>query len=349
MKLVMWKKIQAQDDHLSSPVGSVAKHVLTIKVLKPASYVKNVTCGFILIVLSDDVLSTISRSDIPWECTRCGIPNLSASLFDSIFVDSSLSDSDNNSSKRSSITSCSSSEPGSPYAQSSPSKLPHYPSRCASNLRTLTINFQKIFGKKEELWCLIDAVKPDIIYGCETWLNPNVGNSEIFPPEFNVYRKDRKDGYGGVLLAVHTSLISNQLDIATDAEYIAAKILNDKQSIIIGALYRPPSSKQDYMDALNKAIEDTCISNPTTGVWISGNINLPDIDWATDQVIGHQYPIALNESCLQMMARSGLEQLVDFPTRLDNTLDVVLTNYPSLANRCEGMLGLAIRTLFMLI
>ena len=113
------------------------------------------------------------------------------------------------------------------------------------------------------------------------------------------------------------------------------------QSVIIGALYRPTNNSQPYMDSLNLVIEDVFTSNPGSAIWISGDINLPDIDWATDQVTCHQYPKALNESFLQLLARTGMEQLVDFPTRGDNTLDIIITNRPSLINRCEGMPGLS--------
>ena len=42
-------------------------------------------------------------------------------------------------------------------------------------------------------------MKPHITAGTETWLTPDVMNSEIILPEFgyNIYRKDRVSGYGG--------------------------------------------------------------------------------------------------------------------------------------------------------
>ena len=290
--------------------------------------------------MSEEVFSCMARSDLPWECTNCGLSNISATLFDSTIIDSvNLSDYDGTDSiNRSSTSSCSSLDPGPPVAQSSPSKQSR---SAATNLRTLTINFQSLFGKKEVFWSLVDVVKPDIIFGSETWLKPDKGQSEIFPPGFDVYRKDRTDGYGGVLFAVNSSLVSHQLDIQSDAEFVATKIISGKQSVIIGALYRPTNNSQTYMDSLNLAIEDVCTSNPGSAIWISGDINLPDIDWATDQVTGHQYPKALNESFLQLLARTGMEQLVDFLTRGDNTLDIIITNRPSLINRCEGMPGLS--------
>ncbi|XP_072043470.1 uncharacterized protein [Amphiura filiformis] len=342
----MWNQTQDQGAFQDSPVVNVVKPALTTTLGAKASILCeecNMWFHVDCISMSDDVFSSLLRSDIPWECTKCGFPNISASLFDSIIVDSSSDLEISHSSKRSSTSSCSSFDPSSPNAQSSPYKLPHHSTRCASNLRTLNINFQSIFKKKEVFWELLDATKPDIVFGSETWLKPDKHNGEIFPPDYNVFRKDRNDGWGGVLLAIHTSLVSHQLDIKPDAEIVAAKIINGKQSIILGALYRPPSTKQDYMEALNKAIEDICLSNPNTAVWIAGDANLPDIDWPTDQVIGHQYPKALNESFLriQLIARVGLEQLVDFPTRLDSILDIVVTNRPSLVNRCEGLPGVS--------
>ena len=58
--------------------------------------------------------------------------------------------------------------------------------------------------------------------------------------------------------------------------------------------------------------------------WIAGDANLP-INWSISII----------------SAKTGLEQVVDLPTCHDNTLDIVLTNRPSLMNRCEGAPGLS--------
>ncbi|XP_072046546.1 uncharacterized protein [Amphiura filiformis] len=288
--------------------------------------------------LSDPVFEVLAGNDSPWECYKCGCANISPGIFDSFTVGESDS---SDSFARSSCSSTSSCQPGSPMAKSSPSKPTNSPTANVNNLRTLEVNFQSVFAKRVEFWSLIEATKPDIIFGCETWLKPSISYGEVFPPGYNLYRKDRSNGHGGVLLAVHSSLNSHQIDIRTDAEFVAAKIINRNQPIVIGALYRTPDSNQDkMMNELNRTILDLCQSNSGAAIWISGDINLPDIDWATNHIISHQYPVALNESFLQTMESAGLEQLVDFPTRGDNTLDIVLTNRPSLVNRCEGAPGL---------
>ena len=41
-----------------------------------------------------------------------------------------------------------------------------------------------------EVQVIIDKYKPDIILGNELWLNSDILNSEVFPANFTVYRKD---------------------------------------------------------------------------------------------------------------------------------------------------------------
>ena len=50
------------------------------------------------------------------------------------------------------------------------------------------------------------------------------------------------------------------------------------------------------MDSLNQAIEDLCTSKPEAAVWLGGDINLPDINWATDEIVGHQYTKSMSPS-----------------------------------------------------
>ena len=49
-----------------------------------------------------------------------------------------------------------------------------------SHLNCIIINFQSLFNKKEDLMNMIDSLKIDVIIGTETWLHPNILNSELF-------------------------------------------------------------------------------------------------------------------------------------------------------------------------
>ena len=80
--------------------------------------------------------------------------------------------------------------------------LPHNPT--INELRVVNINFQSIMNKRVDLQEFIYRYKPDIIVGTETWLSANISDNEIVPAElnYNIYRKDRADDYGGVMIAV---------------------------------------------------------------------------------------------------------------------------------------------------
>ena len=114
--------------------------------------------------IDTSLLSVLERSSCPWECPNCSLPNFSATLFDSVILDSDII-----------LTSseelpCSTALP-TPLLSSSPSKNMQPILSHAPNLRIVAINFQSVCAKKEKLWCLIDTAKPDVIIGSETWLN----------------------------------------------------------------------------------------------------------------------------------------------------------------------------------
>ena len=65
-------------------------------------------------------------------------------------------------------------------------------------------------NKVADIAAVIDEYKPDIILGNESWLNPGIASSEIFPDAYKVYRKDRNtDSHGGgVFQAARRDLIT---------------------------------------------------------------------------------------------------------------------------------------------
>ena len=54
-------------------------------------------------------------------------------------------------------------------------------------------------------------------------------------------------------------------------------------------------------------------------------------------ITNSQYPSRVNQTFLNIVADNSLEQLVDFPTRKQNTLDIILTTHPSFKQRCKPM------------
>ena len=60
------------------------------------------------------------------------------------------------------------------------------------------MNCQSIKNKIAELHTIIDLAKPDIILGNESWLTPDIKNSDIFSDSFDAVRKDRTSDAHGV-------------------------------------------------------------------------------------------------------------------------------------------------------
>ena len=116
------------------------------------------------------------------------------------------------------------------------------PSSEAALLSALVLNCQSLVAKKESFINLLDVYHPDIVFGSESWLKPNILSSEMFPSGYTVYRKDRHDGYGGVFIACRNTLISSRLQPnETSSELVACQIqLADHSSLIACSIYRPP-------------------------------------------------------------------------------------------------------------
>ena len=78
-------------------------------------------------------------------------------------------------------------------------------------LRVLVMSCQSRKNKKAELNTIMNSEKTDIIFGNESWLTPDIKNSEIFPDSFGVVRKDiASDAYGGVFIAFKHDLLCTE-------------------------------------------------------------------------------------------------------------------------------------------
>ena len=105
--------------------------------------------------------------------------------------------------------------------------------------------------------------------------------------------------------------------------------------------YRPPSNDITYAESLCNAIRKIAKENPTAAIWLSGDLNLPDIDWESMSIVGHRYTIAINKCFISMLDDLGLTKIVDFPTRDDNILDIFATNRPALVSKCIPLPGVS--------
>lgn len=256
------------------------------------------------------------HEDLQWICLNCGIPSVNTSLFNSSV---------------SSLESESSDEQVSPKRKS-------------RMLRIAVINFQGIWGKKELFaQCLLDC-KADIVIGSETFLDPSIKNCEVLPPGFTAYRIDRNDGWGGAIIICKSSLITDIVFKSKETECIAIKVETYQRPVIICSVYRPTNNDTNYLNLLANDLNTLRQKYKTNPIWIGGDFNLPDIDWKNSTTVSHQYSKEINDTFLNLTNECNLVQLINFPTRKDNILDILLTNNSSLLSSISNIPGISDHT-----
>ena len=88
----------------------------------------------------------------------------------------------------------------------------------SENLKIICLNYQSIVNKKEAFWELLERHSPDIVVACETWLDQSVTDNEIIPSGYKLYRRDRDDGYGGILISVKDKIDSQIIECNISCE-----------------------------------------------------------------------------------------------------------------------------------
>ena len=239
--------------------------------------------------MPDQVYSGLRN--VSWECFRCGLPNVSTSIFDTTLFESSNSFSVLTNSPASDIDISF----NYPTATSSPkrqpsSALPHQ--RKDIPLRVVILNCQSIKanGRQAQLKNLISSVKADVVIGSESWLDPSIKSQEVFPSNFKTYRKDRQEGKGGgVFLLISDQYESNEPE-ELKADSNSCELVWSKVKIIgcndlyIGSFYRPPNrTDPDYISNLQSYLSRIPTSNGAH-LWLGGDFNLPDINWEDENV-----------------------------------------------------------------
>jgi len=298
-----------------------------------------------------------------WICTGCGIPNFSTTLFETTMADS-IATSIATSNSYSVLSETSDDIPSSPAATnstidsvdspdtsigppqhaSSPARQPHARKPARKQFRVMITNFQSMRAKRQPFWLQLEELDPDIIIGSETWLHPGIHEREVLPCGYHILaRRDRPSSpHGGVIIAARDGILGSDLHITTDTELTAANIeCSGKQQLIIASIYRPPSSDLTYMQELRDQLHALHTQHPSATIWIAGDVNLPDIDWNTTTITSSSYAHSISQCFLDLTFDIGSEQMIRFPTRNNNTLDLFLTNRPSLVTRTKRLPGVS--------
>ncbi|KAL8604967.1 hypothetical protein ACOMHN_028595 [Nucella lapillus] len=222
-----------------------------------------------------------------------------------------------------------------------------------SNLRILTLNCQRILGKTAELAAALKYLKPDIVCGTESWLhgikpgaNPSpdhVKSSEVFPEEYNVFRKDRNCLGCGIFILIHKSLTAvEQPELSTDCEILWAKLkLQNRKYLNVGCFYMPHRNKHD-MEQLDKSLNLlTQNGKKDCPIVLAGDFNCPHINWINHTTHSTGKDNDIQQSLVDIMQSSTLTQVHHSPTRFMNILDLIFFSNPSLVKSSVSVPGIS--------
>ena len=148
-----------------------------------------------------------------------------------------------------------------------------------SDLKLSIANFCSVVNKQVQLETFITNNDIDIIIGTESHLNKTILSSEIFPNNFQTYRKDRNSYGGGVFVSVKSSIPSSQIDINSSIEIVWSYIhLNKNSDIIVGSVYCLPHSADTVLEDLQSCVVKIKQRYPSAQIILGGDFNCPGID-----------------------------------------------------------------------
>ena len=179
---------------------------------------------------------------------------------------------------------------------------------------------------------LINIYSPDLIFITETWLKPDYQNNLLNLDNYQIYRKERLKSGEGLLMGINKNYKSELIICSNDAELLAV----DLNVPIIGKLrliliYIPTFSNHSEVNVLAKEIYK--YSENIENLLILGDFNIT-------------YP---NTTSIHRSSKSGkilinlfeslhpIYQMVNFPTRGPNTIDLLFVSKSSLIRNLSSL------------
>jgi len=195
---------------------------------------------------------------------------------------------------------------------------------------------------RAEFSAMVSYVKPDVIFGTESWLQPAILSSEVFPDDYVAYRRDRGSLGGGVFILVHKNLVSTaQPELDANTEMIWAKIhMQESKDLFLGCFYMPHRSPADLTE-LDKTLQKITGKHSGKQILLAGDFNCPDINWDTAAVAPGASDRHLQQTLVDLTTAAQLTQIHEEPTRNGNTIDLVFSTNPSLIQYSASIPGLS--------
>lgn len=203
------------------------------------------------------------------------------------------------------------------------------------------INSIRSATKRTALAAVLESLQwPVVVALQETKLSSAIEDPELQLRRYQILRKDRSVGGGGVLIAVDRSFACKRRKEFEhpDCESVFCEISGagrgtDLPKVLVGSYYRPNAQDRVSVRAFCSSLRDASLYCARRGfcLVVSGDFNMGDIGWLSDGPLS-----ASNEGSRQFcdtISDCSLSQMVSFPTRGTRILDLVVTSHPGLVQQ----------------
>ena len=210
-------------------------------------------------------------------------------------------------------------------------------------LKCIYTNCLSLRNKLLELEQLVTEKKPHIIALTETWLSPDILDSELQLKNYTFIRKDSLRGkLGGVAFFIHSSVPSCTISHPSlqtnycDVLWLTIP-LHSSDMLLIGLVYRSPSCCTLESEQLLQHLSEVTDKHDASHVLLLGDFNAPSINWSRMSA-DSGFPDAL----LQLAVEQAWTQHVTFPTRFrpgqnPSCLDLIFSSAPHLIDEVHPL------------
>jgi len=195
------------------------------------------------------------------------------------------------------------------------------------------LNARSLVNKTHEFQQLLYCCSYDLILVTETWLWSEISSGLLDPKSrYYVLRQDRTDSHHGGGVVAFISQYLSVCQVPIDSQFVSLEllcfdVLVSKKTVRFFVVYRPPNgggrSSADVVDNMRLLI--ACLKEYTAGIEnsiIVGDFNLPKVNWQTNSSCGDNTARLF----LDFVSTRGYYQLVSFPAREENVLDLILAS-----------------------
>ena len=183
------------------------------------------------------------------------------------------------------------------------------------------LNARSIFSKRLDLSAYLASLQYDIVAITESFIDNTIVDLLIVPQSYIGNHLDRNRHGGGILVLVRDNLtVVRRSDFESDGEFLWLGLFSGIGPVLFGMFYRSLGSDVSAINSLNLSLLSTQSRYP---IVLFGDFNLPSINWSTVSPTVSSPNATLLCSLTQ---NKYLTQLVNFPTREGDILDLIFVN-----------------------